>query len=90
MLIKDITILKDVKAGITQVPELTNYLLRNYPVMDIAKELATYIIADANVRPISISEADFKAHFRIIGQRLTDDGQVITENRGRKKIEGKL
>lgn len=84
MIIKDPTILKDIRAGIVQVPELTNHILRNYSVMEIAKELASYIVADANVKPISISEADFKAHFRITGTRLDENGNPVAETRGRK------
>jgi len=87
MILKDQTILKDIRAGITQVPELSRYILRTFPITEIVDELSRYIIADQTVKPISISKADFEAHFRIIGQRIDDDGNVTVETRGRKAVK---
>lgn len=84
MLIKDPTVIKDIKAGITQVPELANYLIRNFTIMEIARELAAYIIEDDQAKPISISDEDFRRHFRIIGKKLDENGNLVTETRGRK------
>lgn len=87
MLIKDNVVLKDVRAGITQVPELSRYILRTFTITEIVDELSKYIIADQTVKPISISKADFESHFRIIGQRIDDDGNVTVETRGRKAVK---
>ena len=67
-----------VRSGAATEKELAEYLLLNFSVYELVGELAGYIIND--VKPIPISQADFDAHFRIIGKRANGE----EERRGRK------
>lgn len=80
MLSIDRTIYKQAKSGELSIEGLTEYLLRNFSVYEIAKSLAETIQYE-EPRPIILTQEEFSAHFRIRGIR--PDGTV--ENRGRRK-----
>ncbi len=64
--------------------QATQYLVNNYPVTQIAEALADYFLSDsAQVKPITISEEEFRIHFRIRGFS-TDN--LVEERRGRPRL----
>jgi hypothetical protein len=63
--------------------QAAQYLVNNYPVTQIAEALADYFLSDSTqVKPITISQEEFDAHFRIRG--ITADNQVERRGRPRK------
>lgn len=92
-LIKPNTIIKAAKKGQVSIPELSKYLLENYPISTICTALAEYIVGDDVMEPIAITEEQFYQHFRILGTKIVD-GEVVKENRGRKigtkVVDGKV
>lgn len=63
--------------------QAAQYLVNNYPVTQIAEALADYFLSDsAQVKPITISEEEFRIHFKIRG--ITADNQL--ERRGRPRL----
>ena len=68
--------------------DLTNYLLTNLTVMEIAEELADFIMKETPVsQPIAVTEEEYEritSMFRIKGKRMVE-GNYIRETRGRKK-----
>lgn len=70
----------DAKSGTMSLEKLADYLLKNYPVYEIALSLAETIQYEP-VKPIAISREEFEAHFRIRG--VKSDG--TEENRGRPR-----
>lgn len=75
----DRQIYKQYKDGEISVKQVADYLLRTYPVTDIALALAETL--DFDFKPITISQEEFNLHFRIKGIRA--DG--TPENRGTYK-----
>ena len=67
--------------------ELTNYLITNLTVMELAEELADYIMKDTPVsQPIAVTEEEYEricSMFRVKGKRMVE-GNYIRETRGRK------
>ena len=61
--------------------QLADYLLKTYPVYEIALSLAETINYEAP-KPITISQEEFERHFRIRGTRDVD-GNMVKETRGR-------
>lgn len=78
----DRQIYKQAKSGEISTERLADYLLRNYPIFEIAKALAETIHYE-EPKPITITREEFNAHFRIRGVRA--DG--TEETRGRSKKE---
>lgn len=70
------------KDGEISTKEVADYLLRTYPVTEIALALAETL--DFDIKPIPITEEEFRLHFRIKGTREGSDGQYIKETRGRR------
>ena len=68
--------------------EIANYLLTNLTVMEIAEELADYIMKETPVsQPIAVTEEEYEricSLFRVKGTRCVE-GNYIKETRGRKK-----
>lgn len=63
--------------------QAAQYLVNNYPVTQIAEALADYFLSDSTqVKPITISEEEFRNHFKIRG--ITADNQL--ERRGRPRL----
>ena len=63
------------------VEEAASYFMNNFPVTQICEALADVLLTDYQpIKPITISEEEFREHFRIRG--TTIDNQV--ETRGRK------
>ena len=60
--------------------QFANYLLKTFPVYEIALALAETINYE-EPKPITITQEEFEAHFRIRG--IKPDG--TPENRGRRK-----
>lgn len=70
------------KSGQMSLDALAEYLLKTYPVYDIAMSLAETINYEAP-KPITITREEFEQHFRIRGVRA--DGS--SENRGRPRTD---
>ena len=65
------------------IDEAAQYLINNYPVTQIAEALADMLLSDyAEVKPITISEEEFRKYFKIRG--ITADNQL--ERRGRPRL----
>ena len=79
MLSIDRQIYKQYKDGEISTKEVADYLLRTYPVTEIALALAETL--DFDYKPITITQEEFNLHFRIKGVRA--DG--TPENRGTYK-----
>lgn len=67
--------------------EIANYLLTNLTVMELAEELADYIMKETPAnQPIAVTEEEYEricSMFRIKGKRMVE-GNYIRETRGRK------
>ena len=67
--------------------EIANYLLTNLTVMELAEELADYIMKETPVsQPIAVTEEEYEricSMFRVKGKRMVE-GNYIRETRGRK------
>ena len=81
MLSIDRQIYKQYKDGILSTKDVADYLLRTYPVTEIALALAEIMAMDADYRPITITQEEFNLHFRIRG--IKPDG--TPENRGKRR-----
>lgn len=75
----DRNIYRQYKDGEISTKEVADYLLRTYPVTEIALALAETL--DIDIKPITISQEEFNLHFRIRG--IKPDG--TPEYRGRTK-----
>lgn len=75
----DRQIYRQYKDGEISTKEVADYLLRTYPVTEIALALAETL--DFEYKPITISKEEFELHFRIRG--IKPDG--TPENRGKRK-----
>lgn len=82
MIALDRNIYRQAKAGEMSLEKLADYLLKNYPVYEIALSLAE-TIHYTEPKPIVISEEEFRTHFRIRG--IKENGQA--ELRGRPKSD---
>lgn len=80
MITVDRTIAKQFLNGELSTKQFADYLLRTFPVTEIALALAENFEYEQDMKPIVISQDEFNAHFRIRGTRT--DGE--TERRGRK------
>ena len=67
------------KDGEISTKEVADYLLRTYPVTEIALALAETL--DFDYKPITITQEEFALHFRIRG--IKPDG--TPENRGKRR-----
>ena len=79
MILIDRQIYKQYKEGEISTKEVADYLLRTYPVTEIALALAETL--DIEYKPITISQEEFSRHFRIRG--VKPDG--TPENRGKRR-----
>lgn len=70
------------KTGEMSLEALADYLMKHYPVYEIALSLAETINYEAP-KPITITEEEFRTHFRIRGVRA--DGS--SELRGRPRTD---
>ena len=75
----DREIYKRYKSGDISAKEVADYLLRTYPVTEIALALAETL--DFDFKPITITQEEFSRHFRIRG--IKPDG--TPEYRGTRK-----
>jgi hypothetical protein len=75
----DRNICKKYKDGELSTKDVADYLLRTYPVTEIALALAETMGFD--FKPITITQEEFSRHFRIRG--VKPDG--TPENRGKRK-----
>ena len=75
----DRQIYRQYKDGEISTKEVADYLLRTYPVTEIALALAETL--DFDYKPITITQEEFSRHFRIRG--VKPDG--TPENRGKRK-----
>ena len=75
-------IYRKAKNGEMTLDQLAEYLLRNFPVYEIARSLAETIEYEP-IKPIVISQEEFSQHFRIRGTRNTGE----EERRGRPRAD---
>ena len=75
----DRTIYRQAKSGEMTKEQLANYLLKTFPVYEIALALAETL--DYDIKPITLTQEEFSKHFRIRG--IKENG--TPENRGRRK-----
>ena len=80
MIALDRNIYRQAKTGEMSLEQLADYLLKTYPVYEIALSLAETINYE-EPKPIVITREEFSKHFRIRGVR--DNGEA--ELRGRPK-----
>ena len=66
---------RQAKTGEMTHEQLANYLLRTYPVMEIALSLAETINYESP-KPITITMEEFEQHFRIRGVRPNGDKEL--------------
>lgn len=69
------------------VSDLTDYLIKNYSVFDIAESLAENLKDKEENDKISISYAQFRKYFRVRG--LATTSPFTPETRGRKPLSPK-
>lgn len=81
MLINDVDLARDLKAGIANPAELERYLLTHLPAPALAHELAQCLIDEQALKPIVITMDQLQAHIRVQGFRW-QDGQLTPETRG--------
>lgn len=74
------------KSGQMSLDALAEYLLKTYPVYEIARSLAETIQYDPP-KPIVISEEEFRTHFRIRGKRSDGEGEEL---RGRPRKDSTI
>ena len=76
-----------VKSKTATKEELANYLLTNLTVMELAGELAEYILkSKETVPPINVTQEELDritSLFKVKGIRMVE-GEVIRETRGRR------
>lgn len=66
--------------------EVARYLITNLTVLEIADELADYILKDEPDKTITVTQEDYDkiiSLFRVRGQRCVE-GNYVQETRGRK------
>ena len=85
MNIADSVIARRLKEGTIPTEELAKYLLDNYPTPVLAMELAECLIEAQAHTQIRISLQELMAHFKIIGMKWGEDGQMVPEGRGSKR-----
>lgn len=82
-------LLRDIKDGAAFSTDLEKYLIENYSISDIIKSFVELLLEnDTNRQPISISAEEFNmitSLFRVRGIRVSDDGKITSETRGRKR-----
>ena len=89
MIITNKEVLKDLKSKNISVDMLATHLLRHYPAVDIARELAQKLIDEETpnrVNPVVITAEQFETFFRVSGYRLVN-GELAKETRGRFRKE---
>lgn len=76
-----------VKSKTATKEELANYLLTNLTVMELAEELADYILKETPATQIAVTEEELEritSMFRVKGTRCVE-GNYVAETRGRKR-----
>lgn len=84
MLNYDKALIGAIRQGLGRKEELVRKLLRDNSVFDLAEGLADFLIANDEVKPITVSQEEYDritGLFKIRG--LKPDGSI--ENRGKKK-----
>lgn len=76
MITIDAKLKKEIKDG--DITRLTAYLMKTYPVFDIAESLADALMNSTAPAKITLSIEDFLTHFKLRG--IKEDGTI--ENRG--------
>ena len=82
------SLLAQVRNGDASLDELSNYLLDNYPVKQIALALSELLVDTPDITPITLSSEDYQKLFMYFKQRgIKVDG--TEERRGRKRKDSK-
>ena len=76
------SLLRRMNGKMVSVDEMTDYILNNLPVKQIAETLSFMLFETEVVKPIAITQEEFEKHFRIRG--ITADNQVERRGRPRK------
>ena len=82
----DNDILRGLRAGTIDEDRLAHYLIENFTVLQIARELANMLISEQARKPVVLTKEQFEQHFRIQGFKFVD-GTWIKETRGKVKKE---
>ena len=75
-----------IKSRTVEKSELSQYLLTNLNVFELADELSEFILNKEELQPIPLTQEEYDrvvSMFRVRGQRMVD-GNIIAETRGRK------
>lgn len=85
------SLVKAIQNGQASLDDLTNHL-SNYPINEILRAFAELIMLSeeyVNKPQITVTQAEFEAIkglFKIKGQKILEDGTVVEETRGRKRV----
>lgn len=82
-------LIKSIVDGTEQPIELEKYLIANYTMGTIIKSFSELLISNETYnQQIVVSQEEYNAIislFKVKGQRVMEDGTVISETRGRKR-----
>lgn len=82
-------LIKSIVDGTEQPIELEKYLIANYTMGTIIKSFSELLISNEMYnQQIVVSQEEYNAIislFKVKGQRVMEDGTVISETRGRKR-----
>lgn len=85
------SLVKAIQNGQAPIDDLINHL-SNYPINEVLRAFAELImISDdyINKPQITVTQAEFEAIkglFKIKGQKILEDGTIVEETRGRKRV----
>jgi hypothetical protein len=83
------TLIRDYKDGAARKEDIVNYVANNYTVNQIIESFVEMLLDnDATRQPISVSAEEFQmitSLFRVRGVRITEDGKIESERRGRPR-----
>ena len=82
MEIKDPTVQRDIQTGAVTVDDLARHLLNAYSAPALARELAQYVIDEERMKPVRLSLQELRNHFKVIGFKWDQEGNLVPENRG--------
>lgn len=85
------SLVKAIQNGQASIDDLINHL-SNYPINEVLRAFAELIILSdeyVNKPQITVTQAEFEAIkglFKIKGQKILEDGTIVEETRGRKRV----
>jgi hypothetical protein len=85
------SLVKAIQNGQASLDDLINHL-SNYPINEVLRAFAELIMLSEeyiNKPQITVTQAEFEAIkglFKIKGQKILEDGTIVEETRGRKRV----